>query len=263
MLEPTIKIAHEAGKIILKFYKTDLSINVKADQSPVTEADMAASHFIVAELKRISPYAVVSEEDHDIDAWAVKDDEYYWLVDPIDGTKGFIARNHQFSVNIALIHANAPVLGVVYSPVDDLIYAGGAGIPAFREHAGKRVNITTRRVDPEKPHFLVSTHRNHERLDRLKARWPEATIERLGSSLKICRIAEGSADIYIRKGPTSEWDTAAAQGVLEAAGGSVESFSGSVLRYNKPSLINESFVALGDRTFKAREMILQAGEGNA
>ena len=245
-----IAIARRAGEAILDIYQTDFAVQTKDDHSPLTAADLAAHRAIARGLAELAPdLPLLSEEGADTDWDTRRHWSRYWLVDPLDGTREFVKRNGEFTVNIALIEDGVPVLGVVYAPVlDYLVYARrGVGCWLHESGSGRDMPLQTRR--PGAAPLRVAASRSH--LDPRTARVLEAIGEHerlgLGSSLKFCRIAEGCADVYPRFGPTSEWDTAAGQCVLEAAGGAVLGLDGAPLRYNRgASLINPEFIALGD-----------------
>ena len=251
LLEPLAELARVAGMKILEIYnQEDLGVEQKADKSPLTAADMAAHHAILAGLQALTPdIPVLSEESASLSydersAWSV-----YWLVDPLDGTKEFIKRNGEFTVNIALIEEGVPVLGVVHVPVTNTSYLGCRGMGAFKqsEHAGRQpIRVREQLGNP----VMVVGSRSH-RGDSLVAfldRLGTHEMVGMGSSLKLCLVAEGVADIYPRLGPTSEWDTAAAQCVVEQAGGYVTDTGMQPLRYNtKDSLLNPYFLVFGDR----------------
>jgi len=224
---------------------TTVAITQKADNSPLTSADLAAHHVIAQGLKRLTPnIPVVSEEDA-ASLSHRQPDGRFWLIDPMDGTKEFISRNGEFTVNIALIDQGVPVFGVVYAPVPDQMYWGSAQSGAFCEQAGQVRSIRVAasvgpdalcRVLASKSHLNLETSAFIARLGR-------HALVQAGSSLKFCRIAEGQADVYPRLAPTCEWDTAAAQAVLEAAGGFVYDLAGVRLAYGKPDVLNPSFIA--------------------
>lgn len=256
-LAPCIDIAQRAGVAIMAVYARDFDVSAKDDASPLTEADMAAHRLIVAGLQQLTPdIPVLSEESAQID-WAVRRQwSRYWLVDPLDGTREFIKRNGEFTVNIALIDGDAPVLGVVYAPALDELAFALRGRGAFVRMGDDDVALTTRR--PATAPLRVAASRSHRdaRTQAALERMGEIECLGLGSSLKFLRIAEGRADVYPRFGPTSEWDTAAAQCVLEAAGGVVLGMDGAPLRYNrKESLLNPDFIALGDADLPWREWL--------
>lgn len=256
-LAPCIDIAQRAGVAIMAVYARDFDVSAKDDASPLTEADMAAHRLIVAGLRQLTPdIPVLSEESAQID-WAVRRQwSRYWLVDPLDGTREFIKRNGEFTVNIALIDGDAPVLGVVYAPALGELAFAQRGRGAFVRMGEDDVALTTRR--PALAPLRVAASRSHRdaRTQAALERMGEIECLGLGSSLKFLRIAEGRADVYPRFGPTSEWDTAAAQCVLEAAGGAVLGMDGAPLRYNrKESLLNPDFIALGDANLPWREWL--------
>jgi len=250
LLKAVKDIALEAGKKIMAIYGTEFQVDRKSDQSPLTEADMAAHHCIVNALGKLAGYPVLSEESAAIPFSERRSWQTYWLVDPLDGTREFVKRNGDFTVNIALIHRHKPVLGVVYVPVTRQCYSAAEGAGAFRQDPGSPAQaIRVRSRAPEKP--LVTGSRSHvtPELQSYLARLPEHELLSIGSSLKFCLVAEGKADLYPRLGPTSEWDTAAAQCVVEQAGGLVTDLQGRELRYNdKESLLNPCFLVFGDRS---------------
>jgi 3'(2'), 5'-bisphosphate nucleotidase len=244
-------IARSAGREILEVYGTDFEARVKADDSPLTEADLRAHRFILSELVRITPQIpVLSEESSsEISVEQRAGWSRYWLVDPLDGTREFVARNGEFTVNIALIEAGRPRLGVVHIPVLDTTYSGIPGVGAWREANERPPSpIGVRRI--AHPPLRVVDSRSHgsPRLQGALAGLGPHELRSAGSSIKLCLVADGSADLYPRLGPTSEWDIAAGQAVVEAAGGQVvEISSGQPLRYNsRPTLLNPDFLAYGD-----------------
>lgn len=249
LLEDVMQLAVEAGHEILRIYETDYAIEHKEDKTPLTEADMAAHHIIDAGLQRLTPHIpILSEESAKIPYEERQQWSCYWLVDPLDGTREFIKRNGEFTVNIALIENGESTLGVVYAPVLKVSYYARRGAGAFRKENGESATpIQTRR--PCASPVLVAGSRSH-RGDSLNAyleRLADYEIISVGSSLKSCMVAEGSADIYPRLGPTSEWDTAAAQCVVEEAGGRLTDTKMQTLRYNtKDSLLNPYFFVFGD-----------------
>ena len=245
LLEKVLAIALRADQAVMAVYESDFEVEYKADESPLTRADMAAHRLIVAALKELEPsFPILSEEASDID-WDVRRHwQTFWLVDPLDGTKDFINRSGEFTVNIALIHDHQPVLGVVTAPAMGQAYLGARGVGAFRQDRQGRTAIRCSPL-PRVPRVLASkNHLNGETRDFI-ARLGECEMVQAGSSLKFCRIAEGAADIYPRMGPTSEWDTGAAQAVLEVAGGRVLTLEGAPLQYGKENLLNPYFIADG------------------
>lgn len=250
LLTAVIKIAEDAGQAILAIYEKDFSIEEKSDQSPLTAADMASHHLIVDRLAAISPLPVLSEESTEID-WALRQSwNSYWLIDPLDGTKEFIKRNGEFTVNIALIEDGRAVLGVVYAPVLKRMYFASKGMGAFRQDdAAQPYSIRALAARPENAWRVVGSRSHHsDKMAAFLAHLKDATLVSMGSSLKLCLVADGSADLYPRLIPTSEWDTAAAQCVVEEAGGEVLTEQLVPLDYNsKESLLNPDFIVCGAR----------------
>ena len=247
-------LAQEAAREIMRIYAGDLGERLKADRSPVTDADHTAEAVIVAGLRKLTPgLAVVAEEEMAAGHVPKLDGRPFWLVDPLDGTKEFIKRNGEFTVNIALVEAGKPTLGIVLAPVPDTLWRGDAELGADKsDKGGAFTAITTRRAPADG--LVACASRSHAIYSDLDIwfRSNDLTVaERIqaGSSLKFCLIAEGRADIYPRFGPTNEWDTAAGQGVLEAAGGEVVTTDGRPLAYGKPRFSNPHFIA---RTKDAR-----------
>lgn len=251
LLNTVEAIAASAGEAILAVYATDFDVVAKADQSPLTQADLAAHRIIVAALGELEPrLPVLSEEGADIPfreraGWA-----RYWLVDPLDGTREFVKKNDEFTVNIALIDHGEPVLGVLHAPALAETYAAARGFGAWRVRAGQRRRIRTRAA-PQRPVYILSRSHRDADISALLARLPPHEAMASGSARKFGLVAEGAADLYPRTGATSEWDTAAGQCVVEEAGGAVLALAGlAPLRYNtKESLINPGFVVFGDRAF--------------
>ena len=244
-----IAVSREAGAAILNIYSRDFDTSHKADRSPVTEADTAAEALIVEALGRLAPdVPVIAEEQCAANGIPANAAERFFLVDPLDGTKEFIAKNGEFTVNIALIERGRPVLGVVYLPATGVCYAGSAE-GAERRVGNAPAERITARPAPEAG-LVMAISRSHA--DGEVARAEErglkvASTIIAGSSLKFCRVAEGMADLYPRFGTTMEWDTAAGQAVLEAAGGRVETVDGEPLRYGKAGFKNPHFIAFGRR----------------
>lgn len=250
LLDAARGIARRAGHEILEVYGTDFATAAKDDASPVTEADLRAHRLIVAELARATPgVPVLSEESVDeISTGERRDWQRYWLVDPLDGTREFIARNGEFTVNIALIESGRPVLGVVHVPVSDTMYSGAPGHGAWRQTGDRPpAAIAVRRRAALPVRVLGSRSHGSPKLQaRIDQLGPHEFLP-AGSSIKLCLVADGSADLYPRLGGSNEWDIAAGQAVVEAAGGQVVSLEdGLALRYNKPDLLNPQFLAYGD-----------------
>ena len=248
LLEAVLEIAAEAGRAIMEIYDSDFAVELKDDRSPLTEADRAAHAIIVERLGWLEPaLPVLSEESagHEVENRALW--EAFWLVDPLDGTKEFIKRNGEFTVNIALIERHKAVLGVVVAPALDSAYAGGPALGAFRRTPQGLKPISVRRPAAEPLRVVGSrSHAGPDLAAFLDALGPHE-IKPMGSSLKICLVATGDADLYPRLGPTMEWDTAAAQAILTGAGGSMIDLEGQPLAYNTgESLLNPHFLALGD-----------------
>jgi 3'(2'), 5'-bisphosphate nucleotidase len=248
-LEQLVDISRRAGLAILEWYEGDMGITIKADDSPLTKADLASHDVINIELTRLWPdIPVLSEESANIPWETRREWRQYWLVDPLDGTKEFINRNGEFTVNIALIRDHQPVLGIVHVPVTDISYFGARAMGAWRQHGTADATLINIRQPAAQPAVIVGSrsHANPELASQLNKLGPHELIS-MGSSLKFCRVAEGLADFYPRLGPTSEWDTAAAQAVVEAAGGQVVNTDGSPLGYNyKEIYLNPHFFVFGD-----------------
>lgn len=251
LLEEVEVIAREAGAAIMEVYARDFSASEKEDKSPLTEADTAAHHVITSRLARLQPALPILSEEAIVDFSGADSSGRYWLVDPLDGTKEFIKRNGEFTVNIALIEKGRSILGVVYAPVLDAVYLAAEGSGAFKAgsdrirapiHVAEHTEGTSWRVVGSRSHagdtLTAFLHRlgTHELIS-------------MGSSLKFCLVAEGNADVYPRLGPTSLWDTAAAQCVVEQAGGGVIQLTGEPLSYADPSaILNPYFVVHGKST---------------
>lgn len=247
-LDQLLALSRIAGDAILDIYAQDFSVVEKADRSPLTQADLASHNIICEGLARLDPDTpVLSEEAAEIPFSERSQWQAYWLVDPLDGTKEFVNRNGEFTVNIALIVNHVPVMGVVHVPVSGKTYFGAQGLGAFlRDGEKDAVDISCRPC--AEPMVVVGSrsHANPGLEERLDTIGPYKLIS-MGSSLKFCLVAEGKADFYPRLGLTSEWDTAAAQAVVEAAGGRVTTLEGQPLSYNqKDSLLNPHFLVFGD-----------------
>lgn len=254
--EALIALAAQAGEAVMTVYAQDFAVDQKADDSPVTAADLLANRIILAGLQRLTPdIPVLSEESTQI-AWQQRCHwRQLWIVDPIDGTREFVSRNGQFTVNIALVQDGEPVLGVVQAPVDGRLWHGVRGQGACLRQGGQDTVLKTRQPAAAPLQVAVSRSLRSPRGEALLGRMGAVQTERLGSSLKFCRIAEGAIDVYPRLGQTSEWDTAAGQCVLEAAGGVVLSLrDGRPFRYNqRDTLLNGEFIALGDASLPWRQ----------
>jgi 3'(2'), 5'-bisphosphate nucleotidase len=249
LLAPVREIARAAGEKIVEIYNCDFRVEHKEDKSPLTEADMAAHDTIVAGLAALTPeLPVLSEESAALPFAERARWRRYWLVDPLDGTREFVKRNGEFTVNIALVEEHVPVLGVILVPVTGLCYFAARGSGAYRaEPGGTAVAIRVRPLDPS--HVIVAGSRSHAggTLAGFLENLGRHELISMGSSLKSCLVAEGRADVYPRLGPTSEWDTAAAHCIVEEAGGRVTDTAMRPLRYNtKESLLNPDFFVSGD-----------------
>ncbi len=246
LLEQTITIARAAGDVVLSFYAAPPRVEIKADGSPVTEADRQAEALITRELARIAPGIPVVGEEAIGTGRPASIGNRFWLVDPLDGTKEFIDRRDQFTVNIALIENGRPVLGVIVAPALGATYAGAEGLGATVQDASGRRSIACRL--PPRAGLTVVSSRSHgdpEALTALLCGRRVAGTTTLGSSLKFCLVAAGAADLYPRLGRTMEWDTAAGDAILRAAGGSVRSLDGTDIAYGKAAFANPPFLAAG------------------
>ena len=254
--EGAIALAHEAAVAILAVYEHAFEVERKSDASPVTAADLAAHRILVEGLEALTPdIPVLSEEAAEDATWHTRREwRRLWLVDPLDGTREFVKRNGEFSVNLALIEDGEAIFGIVQAPVTgDLWHAMRGGPALHRSGANERV-VQSRR--PAHAPLRVAASRSHRdgRTDAFIARMGDVEPVGLGSSLKFCRLADGGLDVYPRFGPTSEWDTAAGQVVLESAGGIVVDRKGRPLRYNqRDTLLNGDFLAVGDPDLPWRE----------
>lgn len=241
-------IADQAGQAILDIYRSsDFGIERKDDASPVTQADLKAHQIIESGLSKISPWPILSEESEGIDYATRSAWETFWLVDPLDGTKEFIAQNDEFTVNIALIHQGQPCFGLVGAPALDLMFWNDENhaYMQLKDNAPKVIQV--RNLSETAIDIVASRRHGGDVVQVFQKIFPKVNAVAKGSSLKFCAVAEGLADAYPRVAPTSEWDTAAAQAVLEHAGGAVLNWStGKPLEYNKESLLNPYFIAIGD-----------------
>lgn len=248
LAQAVIAIAQEAGKAILEIYNSDdFGIETKGDQSPLTLADKASNEVICKGLEALSiQYPIVSEENKEIPYTERRQYDYLWLVDPLDGTKEFIKRNGEFTVNIALIHQQRPIFGVVHVPCFDETYWSAPGIGTFIEKNGQREALQVAEFQLQDAGLKLISSRSHlnEETSAFISQFEAPELVSKGSSLKFLILAQGQAHIYPRLAPTMEWDTAAAQAVLEGAGGKVIQFENKQpLLYNKENLLNPYFVA--------------------
>ena len=236
LIQQVIKIARQAGSAIMKVYKSEFDVYIKDDNSPVTEADTKANALITEGLKEINPkIPILSEEGRDVPFEERSKWETFWLVDPLDGTKEFIKKNNEFTVNIALLENNQPVFGVVFAPALDILYWGSTGQGAFKTISGNSqtpVSVNSQLSDPVK----IVGSRSHPsiKMNTFTSQFEKYEVKPMGSSLKICSVADGSVHFYPRLGPTMEWDTAAAHAVLRAAEGEMIKYgTNEPLEYNK------------------------------
>ncbi len=247
LIAPVCAIARKAGDEILEIYGTDFAVRAKADASPVTDADEAAERIILAELARITPDITIVSEEAAADKMPDAGSRYFWAVDPLDGTKEFVKRNGEFTVNIALIADRRPVLGVIHVPALGLTYsAAGAGTAMCQEGDAPAQPIAARSAPGDGVVVISSrSHKTDAELERFLSGQKVKARLVCGSALKFCKVASGEADLFPRFGPCSEWDTAAGQAILEAAGGSVTTLDGGAFLYGKPGFENSGFIARG------------------
>lgn len=259
LLTAALELARRAGDAILSIYHTaDFGVDMKSDNSPLTKADLAAHAILAPGLEALIDGVPVLSEEGNLPDWNTRQQwQRYWIIDPLDGTKEFIKRNGEFTVNIALIENGEPVLGVVHVPVQDISYTGIKGGGAFKYHNGEKTAIQTRSIASlNGAPLAVVASRSHGAdavdalLEKLNTAFGATELRNMGSSLKLCLVAEGNADIYPRLALTSEWDTAAAQAVVEAAGGCVLTEQLHTMRYNtKDDILNPFFYVIGDTSY--------------
>lgn len=251
MLQELIKIIKQAGEAIRVIYEDESKHQVqqKADNSPVTAADLAANTLITEALVRLTPTIPILSEETTVASYEQRKQwGKYWLIDPLDGTKEFVHKKGEFTVNIALINNHQPCMGLVYAPILDQLYFAEQGKGAYIQLGqGDSVAIKTRSCPAVAPKVVVSRRHGREQVTQFLQNLPKPELVEIGSSLKICLVAEGKADLYPRFAPTSEWDTAAAHAVLLEAGGVLLNTESKPIRYNtKEALLNPSFIAVGD-----------------
>ena len=245
MIEEIIRIAQEAGTKILDYYQEDVPVEYKSDDSPLTKADLAAHHHIVGELKALDPEIPIISEESGVPEYAIRKEwNRYWLVDPLDGTKEFIKKNGEFTVNIALIENSIPILGVVYVPAQEICYVGERDNGTIKIHADGKKDVLDTPVFQKPGTARIVVSRSHGD-DTTRQKMQSIAIEvseevPSGSSLKFCLVAEGKADLYPRLGPTMEWDTAAADAVYRYSKKGSPKYS--PLTYNKENLLNPYFI---------------------
>lgn len=246
LLDKAIYAAHKAGEEILTVYHSnDMEVEIKEDSSPLTLADRKAHAAIMIELEALN-IPILSEEGRDMSYDERKNWEYLWIVDPLDGTKEFIKRNGEFTVNIALIHNGIPILGVIYVPVTGVLYYGAQGIGSFKKEEDETVQLP---APNGRTHFVAIGSRSHNSpeteafFDTLRNEKGSIDIISMGSSLKICLVAEGAADVYPRFAPTMEWDTAAGHAIAKFAGKSfIDYQTQQEMKYNRENLLNNWFI---------------------
>jgi 3'(2'), 5'-bisphosphate nucleotidase len=249
LLPQVVALARAAGRAVMQVYgEVKPAVEYKRDNSPLTQADMASHHIIVDGLAQLTPERpILSEESREVPFEQREHWHSYWLVDPLDGTREFLRRNGEFTINVALMEDSRPILGVVYAPAIDKLYSACRGGGAWAAHGESVAAIRTARAADGRTRVVVS--RSHASGEEKLEGFPELAgpcdYVVMGSSLKFCLVAEGSADFYPRTGPTMEWDTAAAQCIVEQAGGTVTDLEGNPMRYNKPVLLNPGFVVRG------------------
>ncbi|MCB1593608.1 MAG: 3'(2'),5'-bisphosphate nucleotidase CysQ [Xanthomonadales bacterium] len=250
LLNSIENLAIEAGKAILEIYNSaDFGVEIKSDDSPLTKADLASHNVIAKGLQELTPDPILSEESANI-AFAERQSwKKYWLVDPLDGTKEFIKKNGEFTVNIALIENGKSVVSVVYVPVQDISYTAALGYGAFKKSENQRQQIHVKKPARNIPVVVGSRSHMSDDVKNYLQDLGTHELTSMGSSLKFCLVAEGKADLYPRLGLTSEWDTAAAQCIVEQAGGHVVTLDNQALKYNtKESLLNPFFMVYGDKS---------------
>jgi 3'(2'), 5'-bisphosphate nucleotidase len=247
LLEPVVALAIEAGAAILAVYATNFDVQSKSDESPLTLADLASQRCIAAGLAALTPDIPIISEEAGLPDFAVRAQwPRYWLIDPLDGTKEFVSRNGEFTVNIALIDDHRPIFGVVHVPVQAKTYIGCMGCGSELREQGRITAINVAEQSQSPVRVVGSRSHRGSSLDAFLDNLGEHDMVPMGSSLKFCTVAEGKADVYPRLGPTSEWDTAAAQAVVEQAGGQVLELDGKPLSYNrKKDILNPWFVVTG------------------
>ena len=239
-------ISIKAGHLIMQFYNNQNEVTFKKDSSPITKADLAANKLIIEELTSIDKEIKILSEESLVDWDKRKSWSKYWLVDPLDGTKEFIKKNDEFTVNIALIENRYPLEGYVYSPSRKTLYVGGGNKNSYKIQNSILEQIRTSSIfDPIR--IVASRSHLNEETKKYISQFPQYELLQSGSSIKLCMVAEGRADVYPRFAPTSEWDTAAAQAVVEGAGGSVLDTNGDRLIYQKDNILNPHFIVKGNK----------------
>jgi len=252
-------LAIEAGKAILEVYETDFGVDQKGDNSPITLADRRSHQLLSRELQKKYPdIPVLSEEGKEVPYTTRREWNRFWLVDPLDGTKEFVKRNGEFTVNIALIEESRPLFGVIYLPVARRLYLAHTAEGCWEIHEGWKRPLNVAPY-PSSEHIRLVKSRSHPspNLEAILDILPPCDVIKRGSALKFCAIAAAEADFYPRFGPTWEWDTAAGQAIVEAAGGVVVDFHGKPFTYNKPNLINGPFLVASSLEWLKRSGVLE------
>ncbi|PPR47701.1 MAG: 3'(2'),5'-bisphosphate nucleotidase CysQ [Alphaproteobacteria bacterium MarineAlpha5_Bin9] len=257
-------IAFKAGLIINKFYYKKINVAFKNDKSPLTDADIASNNFIINSLLKLNLKIPILSEESYVEWRSRKSWNKYWLIDPLDGTKEFLNKNGEFTVNIALIEKNKPILGVIYAPAKSLLYYASKKFGSYKLKTNKRIinfdksikiKIPNKKKSKENIAILSKSHNNKQTIQWLHNNLNKFKTINKGSSLKFCDVAEGIADIYPRFSPTSEWDIAAGQIILEEAGGYIRSINNCKINYNlKESIINSSFIASSKQFFNYKDI---------
>ena len=256
MIEEIKELAKKAGEVILEVYQGHaVDVALKDDKSPVTEADKRADKIILDGLARLSPEIPTLTEESAQAPYSERQSWHtFWLVDPLDGTKEFIKKTGQFTVNIALIKGGVPVMGVVWAPAIELLYWAEQGKGAFQSDASGERAVKARKGVPERLSLVASKDHAGPQVEALKAKYKDSELKSMGSSLKLCLVASGEADLYLRDAPTMEWDTGAANAIVKEAGGIVQVWDGNrgttELVYNKENLRNPQFLVKGDPSFE-------------
>jgi 3'(2'), 5'-bisphosphate nucleotidase len=246
LIETLKTLVLKSGEAVLEIYHSnDFDIELKSNNSPVTKADLAAHHVLVDGLALLTPEIPVVSEEDDTSISIPKSHKVYWLIDPLDGTKEFIQKSDEFTVNLALIEDNKPIFGIVGIPALNMLYWGGKAHGSFKTNSGLTERIKVKSLNGLTRVFASKSHLNTETETFIQQLKGQVRLIQAGSSLKFLRIAEGEADIYPRLAPTCEWDTAAAHAVLEGAGGTVTQIDGTDLTYGKLDILNPHFIAKG------------------
>lgn len=254
--------ARRAGTEIMRFYRNGTAVALKADASPLTAADEASHALLLSSLHSLLPEAeVISEESDGATNTTIDAGHLFWLVDPLDGTKEFIKHTSEFTVNVALLQSGWPVMGVIHAPALNLTYYAARNAGSWRQFDNEpSTRIFCRGADCSAMSVVASRDHAGALVRSMVERLGSPTLQSMGSSLKFCLVAEGKADLYLRDLPTMEWDTAAAQCVVEDAGGGIYSLDGQRLQYGKPGLKNPAIMTVGDTQFDWQRLISPVGD---